>query len=529
MAGPVAESDKLELEAHAQAYLRIFQAVLSKKAGDPAQKQAVLGRLNSYLRQNITTLDAFIDHIPQFSKALGVPEPALGNFIGANFIRALNQVKDETRKKAGATVSAPGASGVATAAPGSGPAPAARDNEPKKSDRILDEIARRFGVVIEAGGVFQSLDDGLMKLVTPSGEVLPASLTGGSMGPAEAAPSGNGGAAPAAAATDAKPAPKPAAPATKAAPTGPLIKEKLLLTELLEKFGNVLDIPGKLEPAVWEEEGAEGNGEPGPVAAPAVQAPERAAIATPAPKKATPAGPLIREKLLLTELLEKFGNVLDIPGKLEPSVWEDEEGGGGGAPTDAGLASAEYDTSGADASPSVFDRIPMTFGEYATIQKKIQAFQASGDQSVYRAWLNNEAGLPGKAMIGLRNLDNRERNSGGINWQDEYANLAVHLGVDVRQVEDFHLRMKYFIRIQQHINQLTHTIKSQGPALLGAAQKIWPQVLQIFHNPGDAGSYRSQLKIILLQIPDPALKEKMVGALGPVFDEVAAVYEDLDH
>ena len=524
MAGPAADTQQEELEANIQAYLRIFQAILKKKAGDAARKKAVLQKLNAYIRKNVTTPDAIIDHIPQFSRALGVPEAALGNFIGANFIRALQQAKEELARKKQDAVASERA--------------AARETEVRTFDSLLEELVYRFGGVVEAPNEFQPIDDGLMKLVTPSGEVMPVSLSGdsgadgngaGTNGAAKDAPAGAAGKAPAGNAS----APASSGADAKGAPPPPKA-EKPLLDELIDKFGNVLDIPGKLEPSVWEDEqteapaGADGAGG---------GAGKKSAETAPAAggDKPTQAAPKRVEKPLLDEVMERFGNVLDIPGKLEPSVWEEEESSmGGAAPAasaDPGSAPQAADSAPGPAVPAEpeFEPIPMSFGEYAGIQKKVQAFQTSGNQAGYKAWLGGEAGLAGKALVGLRNLDLRERKGESIHWSDEYYNLSLHLDVDVRRVEDFHLRIKYYIRIQQTINGLTKTIKAQGAAVLGAAQKIWPHVLQIFHHPGDAQAYESQLKIILLQVSDAGLKQKLTEAVHPAFEQVAAIYNDLDH
>ena len=160
---PENEQDE-ELQAHRQAYLQIFQAVLKKVPGEAAQKKERLARLRQYLLGNVNDVSAFIGHIPQFARLLGVKEAALSSFVGANFLRALTMVKERMAAQK-VTAGAPaggGGAGAATLAPDTG---------------ILDEILAVLGPLVQAPAHFEPHEQGFMKLVTPEGETLSMSLT----------------------------------------------------------------------------------------------------------------------------------------------------------------------------------------------------------------------------------------------------------------------------------------------------------------------------------------------------------------
>ncbi len=520
MAGESEEEKKEELLAHFHAYNQIFQAILKKVPGDPAAKKQRLGRLQQYIKTRIKDPDDFINHIPQFSKGLGIKEAALSSFIGSNFLRSLTSVKQKLAEQKAQKQAAAPAAHVAAAAPANA--------------SILVEVEHTLGPIVQPPARFELMELGLMKLITDSGEIMPTSFgSNGSAAPAPAAaatpgaPPASGTAAPADVGTPTTgDAPAPAAP-----PAPVLVAETPIIQEILDQFGSVLDVQGKLEPSNGLDEvmvpaapAGESSGDGKNFEAYDAGLADVGATAEAAPvmvkKKREPEPPIIQE------ILDKFGSVFDVQGKLEPS--DGLEGGNMGQEISTGAPEpgpADMDMLSDAAAPppeETFEPIPLDFQQYINTMKKLQEFQKAPDQ--YRAWLSGSAGMTGKALVGLRNYMIKEKGGAAINWDDEYYNLSVHVGAKPAALRDLHERIRGFGEIQKMIAGIKSQLASRQPAFVNAIKKIWPQIILLFNQAEDLDSYNSQFKITLLQVPDAALKEELSGFMQPIFKELERIY-----
>ena len=235
--------------------------------------------------------------------------------------------------------------------------------------------------------------------------------------------------------------------------------------------------------------------------------------------------------------------MLDIPEKLEPSdgllapgVGESAAHGALSTAEGQGSIPAADDFPGASLEtapvPAVVEinPIPLSFQEYLGILKNLQQFQASGDRAAYQSWLSGPAGLAGKTLVGLRNLESRDAKGGNIIWDDEYYNLSLFIKSDQvgkGEVEDLHLRIKSYRKIQGLINQFKQKLKSLDPTLVGAVKKVWPQLVLLLGQPLTRSAYLSQFQITLLQIGDPGLKTRLEELVQPLFAHLEKIYGEI--
>lgn len=296
-----------ELTRHKQAYLELFKGVLAKRPMDAPAREALLSRLSAQL-DTASSPDDLIPRIPEFAGMLGVGAQPLATYIGTNFLQALQIVSKRPQAPSGPSASsasqvkksasflaevvqlatlAPGSKFVqhdagflklvtpqgevfsqsflasgesggvvqinfeaptaapespvqpATAAPGAPGAPARPVQAPPSGGQeqsILREILGRFGSTLDIPGKLVPRDYGseIDEVDLEMGEAEeeePEQAAGTSVG---------------------TPAPRP-----QAAPAGPGRREHSILKEILEKFGSQLDIPGKLVPKDYGDEGME--------------------------------------------------------------------------------------------------------------------------------------------------------------------------------------------------------------------------------------------------------------------------------
>lgn len=515
-----------ELEAHQRAYLQIFRAILKKKNAAPEQSAALLAKLKQYIDARIQSPDDFLDHIPNFARGLAVRPEALGAYIGSNFLPALEAVKKQMREAASASAarSAPAAGG------GASPASVALSADAPAGATLFQELERICGTIVPENFRYVGEDMGLLRLVSLNGgEEIPSTSMRASMGMpaaetagAEKPKAGAPAAAPAATSASAATA-KPAAVAPMAR------KEASIIQEILEQFGDDLVVSGPLNVPAFprNQAGAAPTGSAAPAAASAASAPAASSAGAPGAANGTasraaapPVAHDAAEVSILKEILEQFGDDLLVSGPLvlrDDNAPRPAQAGGG-----AGTAAAHAAPVMVVEEPNL-PEIPLNFQQYMDVLKKLQEFQTTGDQAGYRTWLTQDAQDGGKALVGLRNVDAREKRGDEIHWQDEYYNIANHMHVKASQIAELHERIGRFQKLQQLLNQFIGGVKSRDPALVAAVKKIWPQVRLLFNDEWDADTMMSRLKIPLLQIMDPAVKAQVQTLMQPLLRKVESL------
>lgn len=545
-----------ELEAHLHAYQQIFRAVIRKRNLPPETAAAMLGKIKP-LQQSITQPDEYLDRIGDFAQVLGVKPDALASFIGANLLPALEGVRRELKKRkadaAAAAASAPAASphpaegSAQGGAAQGGPGPASS----RAGDSFLAELLRAVGGATPPGDRFVEEDYGILKLISASGERLGLSasaLPPGAISGVAAEPAPQGPAAPAtpgrpdevtpgasAAARERTDAPGTGAPARAGAGSAPRASaaasvgpERSILAELLEKCGAHLNVTERLEPRDYSDDSIPADEAPPAAANNATAAPaeqDRAPVAPRAPP-ARPQSESRSEGSILAEILSRFGNVLNVTGPLEPSSGlADEPSYGSAAPSGAAAgATGPGDAFAEEAPENEFDYLPLTFQDYLNHVKSVQDFQASGDQAGYRTWLGQGSDAT-RAVVGLRNLEVRSRGEPGtFDWDQEYEKLAAYMQLDTEQIAELHRRIRCFEQMHRKLNEFIAAVKSNPPPVVEAMKRIWPQVRLLFNEETwTAERMMARLKIPLLQIPDPALKERVSVMMRPLFEEAEAL------
>ncbi|HNO26038.1 MAG TPA: hypothetical protein PKK94_23860, partial [Leptospiraceae bacterium] len=218
---------------------------------------------------------------------------------------------------------------------------------------------------------------------------------------------------------------------------------------------------------------------------------------------------------IIKEIIEKFGNVIDIPGKLVPESDKEEGFDSGDDLPDDEEEEAEYE--------ETVIPLPFDFEQYIDTVKKIQEFQAAGNQTAYRTWLDS-ASQGSKAYVAIRNKEYAEKNGRDVNWEEEFYNLSHHLACTAGQLKELQGRFRKFEQLQKVLQHLTNEIRTKDPNFVNAVKKIWPQLRLMFQMEAEPSSMNSQLKIVLLQIPDPELKNRITQMMQNYFQKLYQIH-----
>ncbi|MEQ8350396.1 MAG: hypothetical protein RH862_02860 [Leptospiraceae bacterium] len=515
-----------ELKAHLLAYFKLIQSVLGKRPGTPEQKRQVYQQLQKHLIEKAHSVDDLIEEIPRMASTMGVPPQNLSSFISQNFFKALEIARQDIQKSGTESGESKGPAQAVTKDP-------ARDHD------LIGELLETFGPIVQAPNKFVPGEMGAIKMMTPNGEKLPSSLTGGS---SESEDATAGSSKPAA--TDQGPSkesttsgPSSATSAKKVTGKGPGIlpqKDEPLIQEILNKFGNHLDVHEKLEPAAFprnfkpsssEESTAAsddsaGSGDSAPSPAPA-------GVKTNAVPKS--AGPVIEwpdEDIgLIQEILESFGNDLAVHGRLEPSDGLATPGSASRKQTSEPASQTAAISTPATELDKAPPSAPISFARYTEIRGQLARFQKSGDQQGYRQYLQ-DLGEEEKLVVPLRNLENKLQKNPSLKASDEIYHLSTQLGVSAEKLAGFRSAMLRYDRIQLLLNDFVQRVK-KGPApLMKAVQSIWSQVRLLLNQVDQPESMRSQMKFLLLGIQDPEVKKKTQEILESLLNRAHSIYSE---
>jgi len=497
----VGSTEERELQVHFQAYLTLFEAVLAKKEGDPDRRRLALLQLKEFLFETVHNSDEFVNHLPECARMIGVPEKSLSVFIGANFLKAFQQAKRKLEKE---------------------PPSQLPDDAP--FDSVMEEAQAKTGFLFPPGARFVPYDAGFLKLLLATGEeMLPkgaetvSQLSDLSPEPAAAPPEEK-------AAKVVKVV--HAAPEKKVAPP-PTVAEQSILDEILEKFGNVLDIRVKLvtETGAAEFDPDEEDDDEEEIVP--MQEAVTPSVVTIVPESVPIKGDryeILHDPSIIEEIIEKFGNVLDVRTKLIPETGgsldlydeEDEEE----------IEEEELHEAPASAPPpqKPFVPIPLPFTAYAALIQQVRGFQIAKDNSGYTAWLGRSTPET-KVVIRLKTLLGKEQRGEGMEWHGEYIRIASMLRVQPAAIQDLKTRIQKFDAIQTLLGALATQVKQTDSATIQAMKQIWSPLKGVFDDPAGSEILRSRLQMVVLQVTDPVLRSAILTLLAPVLEKAGKIFE----
>ena len=213
-------------------YLQLFSSILQKRNIDTEEKRKIYKSLQTFLSQNIKTTDEFSNHIPHYAKLLSVSDKALSAYLGNNFQKALEHVKGSIPAgtdggSAGSKITSSKSIIGSAGAPG-----------------FLEDLVRESGIRLAPGSRFIPVELGVLKLAGGGQETFGSSAAELLKTVPDAVTSETQ--------PDAKPGPKiikQTIPARSEKKVHVAVKEESIISEILAKFGNVLDIHEKLNPS----------------------------------------------------------------------------------------------------------------------------------------------------------------------------------------------------------------------------------------------------------------------------------------
>ncbi len=441
-----------ELKRHQEAYVLLFESLLKKRIDDAETLEGKLSELKSLIH-GIADTDGFIERLPDFGRILQIREDQLGAYIGQNFLKALSVIEERHRQAESLTADV-----------------FAQDGP------LIDTILSKIGPIVAPPDRFQPLDGGLVKLIRNGQEVLPQSVSATSESdstPADASSEAGQGA------TEAE---------KDDLPVAGLRREKSIIAEILERFGNILDVHEALVPKAFSAD-------------------EEAFVVeevAPAAKESTE--PV--ETSILEEILQRFGDELKVSGRLVPAEYSGDE--------------SFFDAAEAEDQPAgpAFEPIGVSLTSFAAIRARMAEFQKNQDRAGYQAYLST-ASNDIKAVVALLNLSARQRKQ-AINLDEELFRISQTLPYSQEQLQELFRRMDRYAKATTLVNEFTARVKQASAPVQMELRKVWQQVLDLLDEDLDEVLMKQRAKIILLAV-NPTVKPTIESGIMSLISRIASL------
>lgn len=449
-----------ELERHREAYVLLFESLLKNRIADTGQMQSRLAELKKII-DGIQDTDGFIDRLGDFGRILQLREDQLGGYIGQNFLKALSVVQERQKQAARKNISS-------DAFAQDGP--------------LIETLLSTFGPIVTAPDHFEMIDTGAVKLVRGGRQILPKSVMDSAgdaaVGfPVDATVSGT------------NQTEEPTSTGSDPAAALKLRKEKSIIAEILERFGNILDIQGVLTPKEFSGD-------------------EEAFVVEEAVSSDEPASHV--ELSIIEEIVQRFGNDLAVHEKLKPKEYPGDDDGF----FDATQSEA---TDSGEGSYSSFEPIAVTLTAFAGIRLRIAEFQKNQDRAGYQDYLNT-ASDDIKAVVALLNLSAKAKRQ-AVDMSDELYRLSMSLPYSQEQLEELFGRMDRYAKVTALVNEFMAKVKQASAPVQIEMRKVWRQILDLLdEDPGEA-VVKQRTKILLLAV-NPAVKPTIESGIMSLISKI---------
>lgn len=453
-----------ELERHREAYVLLFESLLKNRIADTGQMQARQAELKKII-DGIQDTDGFIDRLGDFGRILQLREDQLGGYIGQNFLKALSVVQERQKQAPRKNISS-------DAFAQDGP--------------LIEALLSTFGPMVTAPDRFEMIDTGAVKLIRGGREILPKSALGSAGDAADFAAVGSTTESPASGANQTE---EPTSTASDPAAALKLREEKSVIAEILERFGNILDIQGVLTPKDFSGD-------------------EEAFVVEEAVSSDEPVAHV--ELSIIEEIVQRFGNDLAVHEKLEPKEYSGDDDG-------------FFDTTQSEAtdseeeSYSSFEPIAVALTAFAGIRSRIAEFQKNQDRVGYQDYLST-ASDDIKAVVALLNLSAKAKRQ-AVDMSDELYRLSMSLPYSQEQLEELFGRMDRYAKATALVNEFMAKVKQASAPVQMEMRKVWKQILDLLdEDPGEA-VVKQRTKILLLAV-NPAVKPTIGSGIMSLISKI---------
>ncbi|WP_078127413.1 hypothetical protein [Leptospira alexanderi] len=411
-----------EFLSYFHTHIQLFNGLISAKKISPADQEVLKQKVRSYIVSNIQKTEQFFDHLPKFAEFLGMSQADLSAFMTKNFMNTHAGIKNKLIEQEKANVGKP---------------------RKKKYARISEEIVETIGVLVAPGKRFIGMEGYVVLRDDATGKDLEPSVSSFGETPKSAEESSIKKAT------------------VSVAPMPPLKKppEKLILTELVEKFGSEFS----------------GNA-------------------------------LVLKKEELDE--EEVANHIAVDDNEELlTEVEDLQFGGFHEPTFVEEMESE--------EPPV--NIP--FSKYMESINRVRQFQKEGQPDAYKKWvmtLSPEL----SALVQLHSFVLKEMKNEPIDWNSIISSISSRIGLKDSRLWKVLELTRVFAELRAGLEVAFVSSKAAGPGMEELVKKAWPHILKIFEEYPNTSSLRQKLDQLFARIPDATQRKKLSDFFLPVLQKL---------
>ncbi|BDA78288.1 hypothetical protein LPTSP3_g12180 [Leptospira kobayashii] len=465
-----------EFLSYFHAHIDIFKRLLKAKKTDPAQIEAISKSVKAYMTANIKKTDHFFENLPQFSTMLGVPQGEISSYLNTNFIEVLGKVQEKLKAQELDKI----------------------NNAPEQQyERITEEIIEKLKFVFPADTRFAERGILIVLENTKTGEITEPKGLMAESARAALAVSGNPGEKIGTASLTEALAQANAPPPPPVKKTLLPVKEKSILQEIVELFGDTL------------------TGQPLEIQiGPPVD--ENAPIEEPPSSKQEKKDDYEIEDLDFEEdsgssqsqntapeipdgILDDIGGILDFDSTPEPEP----------EPQDPYLETVRN----------------YSVREYIELTSVIVSYQQKADQVGYQNWLRAQPEFE-KTVISFRAQLMKEAKAEPVDWNQVFQGISSKTEFTTDSLQLLQRKLRNFQIVKMTLDRTIAELKKGTPEFMNLVRMAWPHIQKAFFDVPNYEAVQRSLKGILSRVNEENHKKDLTRIFSQALNFIQSKYKD---
>ncbi len=465
-----------EFLSYFHAHIDIFKRLLKAKKNDPAQIEAISKSVKAYMTANVKKTDHFFENLPQFSTMLGVPQGEISSYLNTNFIEVLGKVQEKLKAQELEKI----------------------NNAPEQQyERITEEIIEKLKFVFPADTRFAERGILIVLENTKTGEITEPKGLMAESARAALDVSGNAGEKTGTASLTEALAQANAPPPPPVKKTLLPVKEKSILQEIVELYGDTLTgqlLEIQIGPPVDENAHVE--------EAPSSSKQEKKddyeiedldfeeesddSSQSQGPTSEIPDG-----------ILDDIGGILDFDSTPEPE------------PEDPYLDTVRN----------------YSVREYIELTSVIVSYQQKADQVGYQNWMRTLSEFE-KTVISFRAQLMKEAKGEPVDWNQVFQGISSKTEFTSDSLQLLQQKLKNFQIVKMTLDRTIAELKKGSPEFMNLVRMAWPHIQKAFFDVPNYEAVQRGLKGILSRVNEENHKKDLTRIFSQALNFIQSKYKD---
>lgn len=163
--------------------------------------------------------------------------------------------------------------------------------------------------------------------------------------------------------------------------------------------------------------------------------------------------------------------------------------------------------------------VNIPFSKYMESINRVRQFQKEGQPDAYKKWVMT---LPPElsALVQLHSFVLKEMKNEPIDWNSIISSISSRIGLKDSRLWKVLELTRVFAELRTGLEAAFVSSKAAGPGMEELVRKAWPHILKIFEEYPNTSSLRQKLDQLFMRIPDVIRRKKLSDLFLPVLQKL---------